>query len=193
MSAAIRYDFFTAPRQKKPSLIITRNCNYHQKAPTKIPCLESGDSISSSSASDSNVSIIARRHFYYQQLRFQLSRDIWWLSLAVVVICVVESNHYNSQPLAFSTFNIIFEVVSAYSYVGVSVGYPGKNYSFCGEWTPFSKVLLILISFVGRHRDWPISNGDLRWPRPSEEAADRDSKVQERNTEHFSTVTVRLY
>lgn len=170
-----------------------RGFNNHQNAPTKVPCLEAGDSVSSSLTSSSNVSILARSHFYYQQLRFQLSHDIWWLSLAVVVICVAESNHYNSQPLAFSTFNIIFEVVSAYSYVGVSVGYPGKNYSFCGEWTSFSKVLLIFISFVGRHRDLPISNGDLRWSRVSEEATEKDIKVQERNTENLSSATVRLY
>lgn len=173
----------------------TRGFNNHQNAPAKVLCLEAGDSVSSSPDSGPNVSILACSHFYfyYQQFRSQLSHDIWWLSLAVVVICVAESNHYNSQPLAFSTFNIIFEVVSAYSCVGVSVGYPGKNYSFCGEWTPLSKVLLIFISFVGRHRDFPISNGDLRWPGVSEEAAEKHIKVQERNTEHSSSATVRLY
>lgn len=171
----------------------TRGFNNHQNAPTKVLCLEAGESVGSSPGSGPNVSILAWSHFYCRLFRFQLSHDIWWLSLAVVVICVAESNHYNSQALAFSTFNIIFEVVSAYSCVGVSVGYPGKDYSLCGEWTPFSKVLLIFISFVGRHRDLPISNGDLRWPGVSEEAVEKHIKVQEMNTEHFSSATARLY
>jgi Trk-type K+ transport system membrane component len=122
-----------------------------------------------------------------------LSYDVWWLSLAVILICVAEANHYYSQPLAFSTFNIIFEVVSAYSYVGVSVGYPGKNYSFCGEWSSFSKVLLIFISFIGRHRDLLASTGNSIWPRGYGEAADEDTKLQEKNAEHVSSATVRLY
>lgn len=171
----------------------TRGFINHQNAPTKALCLEAADSVGSSTDSGPNVSILAYSHFYYQQFRFQLSHDVWWLSLAVVVLCVAESNHYNSQPLAFSTFNIIFEVISAYSFVGVSVGYPGKNYSFCGEWTPFSKVLLIFISFVGRHRDLPISNRASRWLGVSEEAVEKHMNVQEMNTEHVSSATVRLY
>lgn len=164
-----------------------------QKAPQKLPCLEAGEFVSPYPDSGSNHSILARSHFYYQQLRSQLSHDVWWLSLAVLLICVAESNHYNSQPLAFSTFNIIFEVMSAYSYVGVSVGYPGKNYSFCGEWSPFSKVLLIFISFMGRHHDLPVSNENFIRSPGFEEAAEKDVKLQENNAEHFSSATVRLY
>lgn len=88
----------------------------------------------------------------YQQLLSRLSHDLWWISLAVICITVTEEDHYRLQPLNYSTFNIIFEVVSAYSCVGVSVGYPGKTYSFCGEWHTFSKLVLAGIALRGKHR-----------------------------------------
>ena len=100
----------------------------------------------------SSLSGLLHARFVYQQLRSQFSHDIWWLSLAILLITITESDHFEADPLAFSTFRIIFEAVSAYSYVGVSFGYPGQTYSFCGAWHTFSKVLLIAVALRGRHR-----------------------------------------
>ncbi|KAJ5359661.1 uncharacterized protein N7496_012074 [Penicillium cataractarum] len=172
---------------------VLRSRNSDENELKKIPCIEAGKSDCSSPLSGSKNSILARGQSYIQHFRVHLSYDVWWLSLAVLIVCVAESDHYDSQPLAFSTFNIIFEVVSAYSYVGVSVGYPGKNYSFCGEWTPFSKVLLIFISFIGRHRDLFASIGNSTWLTGFGEVADEDMKLQEKDAEHISSATVRLY
>ncbi|KAJ5681593.1 uncharacterized protein N7477_001533 [Penicillium maclennaniae] len=97
-------------------------------------------------------SSFVRGRFVYHQLRSQFSHDIWWLSLAILLITVTESDHFNTNPLAFSTFNIIFESISAYSCVGVTVGFPGQSFAFCGAWHTFSKLLLIAISLRGRHR-----------------------------------------
>lgn len=102
------------------------------------------------------LSQLARARFVYQQLHSQFNNDMWWLSLAVLSITVVESNRYKADPLAFSTFNIIFEVISAYSCVGETIGYPGKSYAFCGEWHTFSKLLLIAVSLRGKIRSLPI-------------------------------------
>lgn len=102
------------------------------------------------------LSQLARARFVYQQLHSQFNNDMWWLSLAVLSITVVESNRYKADPLAFSTFNIIFEVISAYSCVGETIGYPGKSYAFCGEWHTFSKLLLIVVSLRGKIRSLPI-------------------------------------
>jgi len=110
----------------------------------------------STSIDGQRLSHFARGRFVFQQLRFQFSNDMWWLSLAVLLITVAESNNYKSDPMVFSTFNIIFEVVSAYSCVGESIGYPGKSYAFCGEWHTFSKLLLIAVSLRGKIRSLPI-------------------------------------
>lgn len=99
----------------------------------------------------------SRGYFVHQQLRSQLSHDLWWIALAVLFIAIAESDHFNAQPVAFATFNIIFEVISAYGCVGVSVGYPGKNYSFCGAWHPISKLILAAVALRGRHRGLPVA------------------------------------
>jgi Trk-type K+ transport system membrane component len=98
-----------------------------------------------------------RRHFIRDQLRDQLSHDLWWIALAVFLISIIESNNYNKDPVAFSTFNILFEVVSGYGCVGISTGYPGRNLSFCGVWHPLSKLILAAVALRGRHRGLPVA------------------------------------
>ncbi|KAJ5998079.1 hypothetical protein N7499_005541 [Penicillium canescens] len=103
------------------------------------------------------LSETSRGYFVHQQIRSQLSHDIWWIALAVFFIAIAESDHYTSDPVAFSTFNIIFEVVSAYGCVGVSLGFPGMNYSFCGAWHTISKLILAAVALRGRHRGLPVA------------------------------------
>lgn len=99
----------------------------------------------------------SRGYFVRQQVRSQLSHDIWLVAVAVLFISIAESPNYNHDPVAFSTFNIIFEVVSAYGCVGISVGFPGKNYSFCGAWHTISKLILAAVTLRGRHRGLPVA------------------------------------
>lgn len=124
----------------------------------------------------------SRGYFLHQQLRSQLSHDLWWIALAVFFIAIAESDHYNNQPVAFSTFNIIFEVVSAYGCVGVSLGFPGKNYSFCGAWHTISKLILAAVALRGRHRGLPVAidkaimlpSESLAWAEEEDAAMRRD-------------------
>ncbi|KAJ3495806.1 hypothetical protein NLG97_g3126 [Lecanicillium saksenae] len=95
--------------------------------------------------------------FIHQQIHGQLAHDIWWLVLAVLVIVIIESNHFNADPVNFSVFNIIFEVVSAYGTVGISVGVPTAAYSFAGTWYTGSKLVLCLVMLRGRHRGLPTA------------------------------------
>ncbi|CAI7608124.1 unnamed protein product [Penicillium crustosum] len=128
------------------------------------------------------LSETSRGYFVHQQLRSQLSHDLWWIALAVFFIAIRESDHYESQPVAFSTFNIIFEVVSAYGCVGVSLGFPGKNYSFCGAWHTISKLILAAVALRGRHRGLPVAidkaimlpSESLAWAEEEDAAMRRD-------------------
>lgn len=63
-----------------------------------------------------------RGDFIRQQLRGQLGHDLWWIALAVFLITVIETAQFEANPVVFATFNIIFEVVSAYGTVGISTG-----------------------------------------------------------------------
>ncbi|KAK1569915.1 cation transport protein-domain-containing protein [Colletotrichum navitas] len=107
-------------------------------------------------------SVLARRlsrriSFISQQVRGQLAHDLWWLVLAVLIITIIETSKFNQDPVTFSVFNIIFEVVSAYGTVGISVGIPTDAYSFCGAWHTGSKLILCLVMLRGRHRGLPVA------------------------------------
>jgi len=54
----------------------------------------------------------SRRYFIQQQLRAQLAHDLWWLGLAVFLIMITESSSFERNPVVYSVFNIIFEIVS---------------------------------------------------------------------------------
>lgn len=106
---------------------------------------------SSSSYPNSRISFIS------QQIHAQLAHDIWWLVLAVLVIATIETSHFLADPVTFSVFNIIFEVVSAYGTVGISVGIPTDAYSFSGAWYTGSKFVVCLVMLRGRHRGLPVA------------------------------------
>ena len=98
-----------------------------------------------------------RGYFVRQQLRGQLAHDLWWVVLAVLFIAITETSSYERDPVTFSVFNIIFEVISAYGCVGLSVGVPTAAYSFAGDWHVLSKLILCAVMLRGRHRGLPVA------------------------------------
>ena len=99
----------------------------------------------------------SREYFVRQQLRGQLAHDSWWLVLAVLFIMITETGQFERDPVSYSVFNVIFEVVSAYGCVGISVGLPNVAYSFCGGWHVLSKLILCAVMIRGRHRGLPVA------------------------------------
>eukprot|EP00971_Amphidinium_carterae_P193245 3835086-Amphidinium_carterae.1 len=55
---------------------------------------------------------------------------------------------------SFSFFKIVYELVSAYGTVGLSLGSVTGN-SFCEDWTSASLVVLCAAMLLGRTRDLP--------------------------------------
>ncbi|KAK4229247.1 cation transport protein-domain-containing protein [Podospora fimiseda] len=99
----------------------------------------------------------SRISFISQQIHGQLAHDLWWLVLAILVIVTINTSHFMEDPVNFSVFNVIFEVVSAYGCVGISVGLPNESYSFCGSWKGASKLVLCVVMLRGRHRGLPVA------------------------------------
>ncbi|APA07420.1 hypothetical protein SS1G_12991 [Sclerotinia sclerotiorum 1980 UF-70] len=93
--------------------------------------------------------------FIHHQLRSQLSHDLWWLTLATFLIVCIEASSFEKDPVTYSVFNVIFEVVSAYGCVGISTGLPDQDYSFSGGLKSASKVVLVAVMVRGRHRGLP--------------------------------------
>ena len=99
----------------------------------------------------------SRGYFVRQQLRGQLAHDLWWIVLAVLFINIIETGSFERDPVHFSVFNYIFEIISAYGCVGISVGVPNDAYSFCGAWHTGSKLILCAVMIRGRHRGLPVA------------------------------------
>ncbi|KHN93993.1 Cation transporter [Metarhizium album ARSEF 1941] len=141
-----------------PVVITMRNSNVYEERSLGIFAIESdadqGGRVNSYGAPKS---FKTRRMFISQQIRGQLANDMWLLALATFIITVIEEPHFTADPVSFSVFNIIFEIISAYGCVGISVGSPGANYSFCGSWRPGSKLVVCLVMLKGRHRMLPAS------------------------------------
>lgn len=96
-------------------------------------------------------------YFVRQQLRAQLAHDLWWIVLAVFLIMIIEGGQFSRDPATFSVFNVLFETVSAYGTVGISVGLPNAAYSFSGAWHKLSKLILCAVMIRGRHRGLPVA------------------------------------
>ncbi|KAF9729232.1 hypothetical protein PMIN06_000130 [Paraphaeosphaeria minitans] len=92
-----------------------------------------------------------------QQVRGQLSHDVWWIALALFLITLIETHHSIEDPKTYSVFTILFEIVSGYTNIGISIGLPDQAYSFSGGMYTGSKIILILVMLRGRHRGLPVA------------------------------------
>ncbi|EME81574.1 uncharacterized protein MYCFIDRAFT_107046, partial [Pseudocercospora fijiensis CIRAD86] len=120
-----------------------------------------------------------------QHLRRQLSFDLWYIFLGLFVIAVVEGDRIgNTNQYAFTTFSVLFEIVSAYGTVGLSLGYPGINASFSAEFRTTSKLVIIAMMIRGRHRGLPYAL-DRAILLPSE-------KLHKKEAEEAAVLTRRL-
>ncbi|KAK2623658.1 hypothetical protein QTJ16_006839 [Diplocarpon rosae] len=91
-------------------------------------------------------------------LRRQLSFDLWYICLGLFIISISEGPRIQSvkeEDLAFTMFAVLFEIVSAYGTVGLSLGYPGINASFSAEFGVIAKLVIIAMQIRGRHRGLP--------------------------------------
>ncbi|KAJ7145738.1 cation transport protein-domain-containing protein [Mycena epipterygia] len=87
----------------------------------------------------------------------QLSIDIWWLVWGVFLVAVIERhNLLDEEKKWFDMFRILFELVSAFGGIGLSLGLPSDNFSFSGALRPLSKLVIIVIMVRGRHRGLPV-------------------------------------
>ncbi|KAK0493448.1 potassium transporter [Armillaria luteobubalina] len=91
-------------------------------------------------------------------LRRQMSDDIWWLFWGILLVTIIErGNIMDEDKKWFDLFRVIFEVVSAFSGIGLSLGLPSDNMSFVGAMRPLSKLVIIVVMVRGRHRGLPVA------------------------------------
>jgi potassium uptake Trk family protein len=115
------------------------------------------------------------RTFIRHQLRSQLAHDAWTIVLALFLITIIEAHKFAEDPAVFSVFNFLFDIVSGYGCVGISVGVPWDMYSFCGSWQTLSKLILCAVMIRGRHRGLPVAI-DRAVLLPGEDGDERDDE-----------------
>ncbi|THH17258.1 hypothetical protein EW146_g3518 [Bondarzewia mesenterica] len=88
-----------------------------------------------------------------------LGTDMWWLAFAVFLVCIIERHQINDTENEswFNIFSVVFEIVSAYSTVGLSLGTPTANYSLSGAMHTLSKLIICAVMLRGRHRGLPVA------------------------------------
>ncbi|KAH9983705.1 cation transport protein-domain-containing protein [Russula compacta] len=108
-------------------------------------------------ATDSRVAIWGR--YLGRHARRQLSFDMWWIALALFVICITERGPLRNPDNVswFTIFAVFFEIVSAYGTVGLSLGVPSENYSLSGAMSTLSKLIICVVMLRGRHRGLPVA------------------------------------
>lgn len=113
-------------------------------------------------------------------VRKQLSFDLWYIFLGLFIIAIVEGNNLeNTNEYAFTMFSVLFEIVSAYGTVGLSLGYPTINASFSAEFHTISKLVIIAMMIRGRHRGLPYEL-DRAVLLPSEQLHAKEDKEGKR-------------
>ncbi|KZT38268.1 TrkH-domain-containing protein [Sistotremastrum suecicum HHB10207 ss-3] len=92
-------------------------------------------------------------------VRHQLSFDLWWLVVGIWLVAIIERDKIMDEDNFswFNIFRIIFELVSAYGTIGLTLGIPTENYSFSGACRTLSKLVIIAVMLRGRHRGLPVA------------------------------------
>ena len=99
-----------------------------------------------------------KRELLKEGTEFHLKRlvfyDSVWIFVSWYFLCMIENENIKEDS-NFDVFKFLFEVISAYSMVGLSLGYKYVTHGLAGTLQPFSKVVLIVVMIMGRHRFLP--------------------------------------
>jgi hypothetical protein len=123
-------------------------------------------------------------------LRRQLSFDLWFIFAGLFIISIAEGSRIQdvAEP-DFSMFNVLFEIVSAYGTVGLSLGYPTINASFSGEFNVVAKLVIIAMQIRGRHRGLPYEL-DRAILLPSEHLQAKEAQEAEMLSRRRSSLSI---
>ena len=86
-------------------------------------------------------------------LRRQLSFDLWFVFLGYFILAISEGSKV--QAGRFAMFDVLFEVVSAYGTVGLSLGARGTDCSLSSQFSVVGKLVIVALEIRGRHRGLP--------------------------------------
>jgi len=142
-----------------PTVITMRNSNVYEERSLGIYAGDKYEKRETESQTSEISPPFRRTRWYFikEQAQRQLGHDIWFCVISMILITCIQTASFERDPINYSVFNIIFEVVSAYGCVGLSIGLPNEDYSFCGGWHLTGKLILCAVMLRGRHRGLPVA------------------------------------
>jgi Trk-type K+ transport system membrane component len=96
------------------------------------------------------------KRFRYQAKRL-MTRSFIFLYIALIVILLIEYDRVSQKVIPNAYLAVAFEVSSAFGNVGLSFAIPNNNASYSGLFHTVSKLIIITIMLLGRHRGLPDS------------------------------------
>jgi hypothetical protein len=150
------------------------------------------DSLGVYGSAEEENSDAAEPSYIGAHLRRQLSFDLWYIFLGFFIITISEGGRLQSGDPGFTMFSVLFEIVSAYGTVGLSLGYTNINASFSAEFGVIAKLVIIAMQIRGRHRGLPYEL-DRAILLPSEQLAKReaDAAARARRNSDLTQVNTR--
>ncbi|XP_006461276.1 hypothetical protein AGABI2DRAFT_118180 [Agaricus bisporus var. bisporus H97] len=138
-----------------PIALSVRSSNVYEEQALGVYKPEDDPEVIFETAGGSRMRIWGR--YFAMHARRQLAFDLWWLAIALFLICIIERRNLNNPDNTgwFNIFTLIFETVSAYGPVGLSFGVPYDNFSLSGAFATLSKLIICITMIRGRHRNLP--------------------------------------
>lgn len=88
-------------------------------------------------------------------------RHSFFLMMGVFIISFSEDRILSGDPQYVNLWYVLFEIISAYGGVGMSLGYPGKRFSMIGMMSYVAKYVVIFVMMLGKHRCMPSEGDDI--------------------------------
>ncbi|KAL0473828.1 cation transport domain-containing protein [Neurospora intermedia] len=120
-------------------------------------------------------------------LRRQLSFDLWFIALFFFMLAISEGTRIMDGET--DMFALMFEVISAYGTVGMSLGFSTGNASLSAIFSTTGKVFIIMTLIRGRHRGLPYGlDRAIVLPKELNSSSPEDDGV-ERQRSHTSAMS----
>jgi Trk-type K+ transport system membrane component len=94
-------------------------------------------------------------------LKHYVFRHSFFLITAMLILAYSEDDTLRNQKYESNLWYVLFEVISAYGNVGLSMGVPGDVISLSGIFSPIGKCVLVFVMWLGKHRGLPSANEEV--------------------------------
>eukprot|EP00817_Percolomonadidae_sp_ATCC50343_P004674 CAMPEP_0117418212 /NCGR_PEP_ID=MMETSP0758-20121206/43_1 /TAXON_ID=63605 /ORGANISM="Percolomonas cosmopolitus, Strain AE-1 (ATCC 50343)" /LENGTH=389 /DNA_ID=CAMNT_0005198589 /DNA_START=1425 /DNA_END=2594 /DNA_ORIENTATION=+ len=152
----------------------TNNTSFLKRAWSRISTTKTPTYLYLSRLKDDDTPYVSRFRFFLKQFFVRLRthtnhlliKNNTWLLLIIFFICCFDSSKLRYDATNYTFLHVLFEVISAYGNVGLSMGYPGISLSFSAVMSTMSKILIIFTMILGRHRGLRGSMKDQNFRSP---------------------------